>query len=353
MPLTRPLVKPALRRVWRDGSTLQLGVDPRRAVVISGLDGPAARLVDALDGSHDRPAVLAAAARLGVTARRADQLLCLLEGSGVLDDAAAGLGALAALDLAERERLAPDLAAASLASGRPDGGAAVLTRRRASAVAVRGAGRVGAAVAGLLAAAGVGTVVVDDSGLTTPGDLSPAGSGHDAVGLGRGEAAVRAAKRVAPGLRARLPRGRGTPDLVVIAPVGDGEGDLPDRLLRGGVAHLFAHVRDTTGVVGPLVLPGRSSCGRCHDLHRADRDPTWPNVAAALCDPGRPRPAACDVVLATAVAAQAATQALAFLDGDPAPPAVDGTLEIAQADGRVRRRGWAPHPLCGCGWTRG
>ena len=43
-------------------------------------------------------------------------------------------------------------------------------------------------------------------------------------------------------------------------------------------------------------------------------------------------------MLATAVAAHAALQVLAYLDGDPAPPAVDGTLEIAQADGRVRRR---------------
>jgi hypothetical protein len=57
-------------------------------------------------------------------------------------------------------------------------------------------------------------------------------------------------------------------------------------------------------------------------------------------------------VLATAVAAQAAAQVLAYLDGDPAPPAVDGTIEVAQGDGRTRRRGWTTHPLCGCGWSR-
>ena len=55
-------------------------------------------------------------------------------------------------------------------------------------------------------------------------------------------------------------------------------------------------------------------------------------------------------MLATAVAAHAALQVLAYLDGDPAPPAVDGTLEIALADGRVRRRRWAAHPACGCAW---
>jgi len=101
-----------------------------------------------------------------------------------------------------------------------------------------------------------------------------------------------------------------------------------------------------------LVLPGRSSCGRCHDLHRADRDPAWPSVAAQLTDAARQRAAACDVVLATAVAAQASTQVLAYLDGDPSPPAVDGTIEVDQVDGRMRRRGWTIHPLCGCGWSR-
>jgi hypothetical protein len=100
------------------------------------------------------------------------------------------------------------------------------------------------------------------------------------------------------------------------------------------------------------VLPGRSSCHRCHELHRTDRDPAWPGIAAQLLSGPRHRSAACDTVLATAVAAHTALQVLAYLDGDPAPPAVDGTLEIAQADGSVRRRSWAPHPLCGCQWAR-
>ena len=56
-------------------------------------------------------------------------------------------------------------------------------------------------------------------------------------------------------------------------------------------------------------------------------------------------------MLATAVAAQTCLQVLAFLDGGtPAPPAVDGTLEVSLADGAVRRRSWSVHPSCGCGW---
>jgi hypothetical protein len=226
----------------------------------------------------------------------------------------------------------------------------VLTRRQGRAVTVHGASRVGSSLVTLLAAAGVGTVTVEDAGAAQPADLSPAGLGPDDVGARRQDAALRAARRIAPSVRSHQPVGQ-RPDLVVLAgEAGERDQRLLERLMRAGVPHLLASVRDTTGLVGPLVLPGRSSCRRCHDLHRSDRDPGWPSVAAEL-SAGRRRGGACDVVLATAVAAHAGLQVLAFLDGDPAPPAVDGTLEIAQADGRVRRRSWSIHPSCGCTWA--
>ncbi|HEX7186784.1 MAG TPA: thiamine biosynthesis protein ThiF [Actinomycetes bacterium] len=352
MPPLRPQLKPALRRVWRDGTTLQLGVDPGRAVVIGGLDTASARLVESLDGTRDLNGLRVAAARLGLAPRHLEDLLGLLTRSGVLQDAAADQRPLAGLSREERDRLAPDIAAASIARAGLDGGAGVLGRRRRKVVAVHGAGRVGASLVRLLAAAGVGGLAVEDAGTTRAADLSPAGLDADALGARRQEAAARAARALAASARTGAPTGP-APDLVVLtAEPGNGpESHLVDRLVRSGIPHLFARVRDATGVVGPLVLPGRSSCRRCHDLHRADRDPAWPSVAAQLTGGGRLAPAACDVVLATAVAAHAGLQVLAFLDGDARPPAVDGTLEVSQADGRVRRRSWSAHPACGCAWA--
>ena len=166
---------------------------------------------------------------------------------------------------------------------------------------------------------------------------------------------MRAARRVAPSVRPRS-RVPDQPDIAVLTIVGAVDPRLPDRLVRRGVPHLFAAVREGTGVIGPLVLPGRSSCQRCHDLHRTDRDPAWPSIAAQLSGTASHVTTPCDVVLATTVAAHAALQVLAFLDGDrdgsaaDRLPTVDGTLEIARADGRVRRRSWSRHPLCGCSW---
>jgi hypothetical protein len=351
----RPLLKPALRRLWRDATTLQLGLDPAHAVVIGGLDPNVARLVESLDGTRDRPGVLTAATNLGLEQARAGQILELLAGAGVLDDGAADHAPLRALERRERERLAPDLAAASLAADRTDGGVATLARRRASVVSVHGAGRVGASVVTLLAAAGVGGMAVDDGATSRLADAAPAGISIDDEGARRQDAALRAARRVAPSVR---PRSRipDKPDIAVLAIVGAVDPRLADRLVRRGIPHLFAAVREGTGVVGPLVLPGRSSCQHCHDLHRTDRDPAWPSIAAQLSGTASHATSPCDVVLATTVAAHAALQVLAFLDGDrdwsasDRLPTVDGTLEIARADGRVRRRTWSRHPLCGCGW---
>ena len=364
VPPRRPLLKPALRRLWRDAATLQLGLDPAYAVVIGGLDPLAARLVESLDGTRDLPGVLTAATRLGVERGRADQILAVLGRAGVLDDGAADRSVLRTLDRQERDRLAPDLAAASVTGESSDGGVAALARRRDSVVCVHGAGRVGASVASLLASAGVGGLVVEDAGTTRLADAAPAGLSVDDEGARRQDAALRAARRVAPSVRARL-RPPARPDIAVVAVVGALDPRLPDRLVRRGVAHLFASVREGTGIVGPLVLPGRSSCQRCHDLHRSDRDPGWPSIAAQLSGTAGQSTAACDVVLATAVAAHAAIQVLAFLDGggadgdrtDSTPGerllAVDGTLEIARSDGRLRRRSWTRHPLCGCAWPGG
>jgi hypothetical protein len=134
---------------------------------------------------------------------------------------------------------------------------------------------------------------------------------------------------------------------VVLAPSRPEHLEEARRRVDPQTPHLLAEVRDTTGVVGPLVLPGRSTCLRCLDLTRTDLDPDWPSLAAQLALPSQVR-VACDGPLALAVAAQAAGQVLALVDGTVDPAAVGGTLERALPDWRWRRRTWPVHPDCGC-----
>jgi hypothetical protein len=331
----RPLVHPALVRAWRDSGTVQIGLDPAQAVVLAGLCPAEVAVIARMNGVWDVGSLRAVAEQNGGSASTADRMIEILDTAGLLVD-----GDHSRPDGPD-DALGPDRASASLL--RRDGGQTdPLADRRRAYVEVRGAGRVGAVIARLLAAAGVGCVSVEDDGRATARDIAPGGLTAADLGRPRG-LAVSAAL---PDLPAR-PGDR--PDMVVLAPTGHGARHDAADLVRFGIAHLIARVIETTGVVGPLVLPGTTSCLRCHDLHRTDRDPAWPRVIAQA-DGAPAGTAACDVTLATSVAAIAAQQALAHLDGF-VPTTVDGTVEISLPAGLPRRRSWQPHPACGCTWA--
>lgn len=435
----RPALKQGLLPVWRDRDTLQIGIDSRRAVALAGLGGTA-WLLSLLDGSRDRAQVIAAAADRGLPASLADHVLTLLAAAGVLDDYPAGT--LRALTQAERARLAPELADASLAHGDTDGGARILARRQASRIHVCGPGPITSAIAAILAQAGVSEAVcasnwpvpppVTRPGRprparrpapaappvrpTTPasrmmGDAAPGAhesgrqnrNGQPAVSAG--EAGVSRARRPAAGARSvrvasaalaphppsgdpakpgnpppvrraaspaspadqeerrvaaqarrapvasrrarellagREPR----PDLAVLVGVPDPQ--VGERLVADGLPHLVASGQEAIGIVGPLVVPGRTACLRCLDLTRAELDPAWPLILAQLA--GRQaEPPACGAVLTASVAALAAAQALLFVDRPGrAGPAWNGTLELEVPGWQWRRRTWLPHPDCNC-----
>lgn len=330
----RPVLTPSARRLWRDRETLQLGRDGR-ARVLHGVDEGTRAALALLDGTRDREQVLAEAADVGCTPERADELLRLLQGAGLVDDAAADRSCLGGLERLERDRLSADLG--SLALVRHDGGLPAAALRRAARIRVVGGGRVGAPLAALLSGAGVGAVEVHDDGAARPQDSGVGGLRLADVGRRRAEAVADLLPSAGPG----------EADLVVLAP------SRPDQLeealeaLPPGVPHLLAEVRDTVGVVGPLVLPGRSACLRCLDLVRTDLDPGWPALAAQLSMPSRSAEA-CDGPLAVMVAAQAALQVLLLVDGTADPASVGGTLEVALPDWRWRRRSWPVHEACGC-----
>lgn len=332
---TRPTLKPGLRLLRRDRTTLQLGLTPGAALVLEGVDELDRRVLDLLDGSRDAAGVVRDAAAAGIDPVRATELLDLLRRAGALDDGPP-------VDATAAGRLAPDALALSLRHPAPGAATRALRRRARTAVVVHGGGRVGATVAGLLAAAGIGRVTVVDAGPVRPADLAPGGIRRVRTG-NRGEAATRAAAASAAGSAAPGPVTR---RIDVVAPVGFAA--VPEVLADvRRRTHLFVAVRDTAAVVGPLVVPGHTPCLRCLELGRGERDPAWPRLAAQLVgEPAAVDP--CDVVLATTAAALASAQVLTYVDGVESPPAVGGVLELAAADGRVRRRSVSSHPACGC-----
>ncbi|WP_102142753.1 cyclodehydratase [Mycobacterium hubeiense] len=143
-------------------------------------------------------------------------------------------------------------------------------------------------------------------------------------------------------------------DLVVLTDYLVADPHVVRELHLAGVPHLPVRVRDGTGLVGPLVIPGMTSCLGCADLHRSDRDAAWPAVSAQL--RGRVGTADRATVLATAALAlnQVDRVIRAVRDsGDPRrcsepPPALDTTLEFDVNAGSIIARRWSKHPHCPC-----
>ncbi|MFF1450539.1 TOMM precursor leader peptide-binding protein [Streptomyces sp. NPDC058274] len=382
-----PMVKPALRRGWRDLNTVQFGMAPAHAMVLGPMDTATGSFLTLLDGTRGLPLLRDEGRRMGLPDGHVDGLIERLAGAGLLDDATGGGPAADTLrgKKAVLDRLRPDLASLSLVAPAPGEGMRRLAARRSLRVQVRGAGRVGVVIAAQLAGAGVGEVDVRDGGRVEPWDVAPGGLPAESIGDRREDAARRAVRDAAPdrpprrraqkatgetgkGRRltaegaARTPASSDQPlsseqesgwSLVILAPRDGLAVHAPDPvaaepLITSGTPHLYAGVVEGTGMVGPLVLPGDTGCAGCLDRMRADRDETWPRLIAQWRSGGARHPQACDLALATAVAALAAAHALTFLDGK-SPSATGARWEASVPSLTWHARPVWAHPACPCG----
>lgn len=336
----RPRVLPGLAVLRRGDRELQIGIDPRHGVLLGNLSEDLLDLLPALTGQATVPELLA---RFPDERSRqaAMTLLASLADAGLLDDAAP--------PGSELGRLSADATAWALRTGNPRRLLAV--NRQQAAVVVRGEGRLGVAVACLLAAAGVGWVDFGAAGVVRPEDTGTGYLDTD-VDRSRQEAGIAAVHRsAASATTGPLPPAR-RPDLAVLTDLVVPSPNLTAPLHHEGVPYLLARMRDGTGVVGPLIVPGRTACSQCMDLRRSDLDPAWPTLALQLAD--RPQPG--ELAAAHAAAGFAVTHALAALDwwlnGDGVPALWNTSLEIDTAAGTVTTRPWQPHPDCRCGTVK-
>ncbi|MEV0692835.1 ThiF family adenylyltransferase [Streptomyces sp. NPDC050388] len=360
-----PMVKPALRRGWRDLNTVQFGMTPAHALTLGPVDTATGSFLDLLDGTRGLDHLREEGRRMDLPDGHVDRLMTRLSRAGLLDDSRGGGPAADALREKREvlDRLRPDLASLTLTTSAPGDALGRLAARRGARVQVRGAGRVGAMLAALLSGAGVGEVDVRDIGQVEPWDVAPGGLPAEAVGDRRDEAARRAVRRAAPDRprhrTARSPSEGGDPgfSLVILAPRDDVAVHAPDPsgaepLVASGTPHLHAGVAEGTGVVGPLVLPGETACAGCLHGDRTDRDPTWPRMVAQWRSGRQRRVGACDMALAATVAGLAGAHALAHLDGHV--PSSAGTRWEASLPGlHWHARPVRARPGCPCGAAEG
>jgi hypothetical protein len=356
LPLSVASAQPAIRRLkpthrplWRGESSVQLGLEPARSLVLTGVTARTAQLLRELDRGPDSGTGTGTGTGQGIGGGGAaggmgstgEALLALLGSAGALDHPPGPTEA----------RLAPERAMLGLLHPAAGAADAVLAARAATRLLVVGGGRTGATLAHLLAASGLGRVTVEDRSPVEPADACPAGVSSADVGLRRGAAATALSVRAAPPVL-----NAGPPAVAVFCPEGPTPPD-PARwwpLLAAGTALLVASVRESTGVVGPFTPPWGRCCPGCISLHRADRDPAWPLLERQLADPRRVPAGTAAAVTVLAVAAAAAEQVLSWVDSGASdrprrPPATAGaTLELPRPGWQWYRRAWGAHPACRC-----
>lgn len=331
----RPRLIPGLSVLERRSNEIQIGLEPRHAVVAKDLPPVIVDVLRGLDGRRSASALLDLAE--GEHAERLRDLLTGLAERGLIEEAEPP----GHVDTGAEE---PELWSVGTGRHRRDTAA----QRARSAVVVHGAGRLAVAVSTLLAAAGVGHIDTRADGEVTADDLGSGFRDSD-VGLPRRHALIEAIRRTNPATRTGRLRGARRPELVVLTDAVVPAPEVVSTLVADALPHLVVRVRDGIGIVGPLVMPGRSSCLRCADLHRTSLDSCWPRVALQLA--GQYQRAELSAVLATA--GVAACQALRVLaPEDTPPPTWNGTLEIDPYDGSAHRREWQPHEHCQCGAYR-
>ncbi|SDN07382.1 hypothetical protein [Allokutzneria albata] len=305
----RPRLLPGLPVLWRGDGTVQIGLDPRHAVVVDRLSPDLVRVLRELDGRHTLQGLLDLGAQDGTDASRSEVagLLSALAGAGVLDRDSTGSSTAA-----QREPppgLITDAGVWALRTGRAC--ADILAERGRSTVHVHGSGRVGDALVAMLRSAGMGTV-----------------------------------RRIAK-------RSRSVPDFaVLIGPVLQ-DHQLRTALMADSVPHLAVEPHEVSAHIGPFVIPGRTSCLTCLDLRRCERDPAWGLVSSQLGNLCSPE----ELICAHGAAVVAAGQVLMMLShsGGVAgvPPTWNGAIELDPVRGKAFLRALPPRPGCGCGVAEG
>jgi len=303
-PARRPVLRPGLR-LLRSASGGAVLVEHER---VYPLDEMTAALLERLDGTAGEPELPAEAASA------ADQVQAAwsrLLDAGVVVDLEEPAALVRDLDVSARAQGLHE--ASALLAHDPATAARRWRLRRDARVVVCGGGTVAVPLLRLLQDAGVG-------------DLGEArGTGPDHPGD--------------PG-----------PDLTVLVDDHEPATDVLDRLMRAGLPHLVAGMRGDTGVVGPLVLPGATPCLRCVDLTRRQQDRQWAGVREQLSHPERSVvPAPTPGVVTTAVAALAASDVLARLEGRTAAT-TGATASLTLAAPLPSMRRWPVQPACGCAW---
>lgn len=152
------------------------------------------------------------------------------------------------------------------------------------------------------------------------------------------------------GPSARVDLGKLTsPDVVIVSTNRSCDPSAVGMLMAEDQVHLLVTHRERSIVVGPRVVPGRTPCSHCAELHLSDHDPHWPFMAeeARTSPLPAPSPAARHIAALEVARAALGVNAPELLGGD-IPWGSGACVAHIDATGALRAEVTRAHPRCGC-----
>lgn len=347
--LMRPRLHPHVPLVWRDKTTLQIGVAPAASALIDDADVVLLRFLQDLDG------------RLTIeqlrqlpncpSPRRLKHALAALAQAHGLIDAEIELASQTRAPRSLRERTLNQSLTQQLTRAEPDGGALVMSAIKKAYVFVHGANPLAFAITHLLAAGGVGRIVID-----SPQHLAVKVRPETIIGLGPqwchlGEPGILVSREIAKSFGAEIsrPKGLHQPDFEIFTQWPDT--NQRDRVSAEQIDHVLAITSGGFASVGPLVLPGKSPCLRCIELAQQRHDPQWVYTRFQLRD-HQTRIDQCWDSLTTTWAAATTCMGVLFhlarLQGDPTSSLVGQRLVASSLGPQISVEQFGLDPTCGC-----
>lgn len=299
----RPRLRPEVPIMWRTSTSVQIGSD----VILTDVTRTHVAWMTSFDGASSRTAIEES---LTIPVPQARRLLRALIAAAALEDAARVPLSVRWAAPHERDAEYRRFAVALSSYRRIDRAHAVIEQRDRQRIRVRGLGPLAQEMLHGLSAAGLSCADAEDSD----------GAGSDLVVL-------------ADSPHPHVPSQVEIPTLVD--------------------PHLHAGVHADLATIGPLVVPGVTSCLRCLHLHRRDADPAWPLLSVQWAHALGDAPVApIDPLLARLAADWAALLVRAWVDLPHRPDAWGNVaLDVRLPLGDVEVRNCPPHPLCGCRWA--
>jgi hypothetical protein len=346
MTLSNPQLAPGVHFFERDSSLIQIGINPKSALILEKTTGN--EIFKLLSGSNSVSQICRKLNSVGFTESSSENFLQHLHNLGLL---------ISGPTTQTYDDKNPVSGIQRLNLNRETTGNHLAMKQRISCeVSINGAGRLGSTLGLLLVSSGYPNVSVHDSQLVREDDLTPWGASRVDIGNRRDHTLRNLMERMIRGVSAHQNslRFQAQHRIEILLP--DQRADFPwidatsaDAFAANDISFLFAATSSSAAVISSVITPGEQPCLRCLHLHRCDQDSAWARINLQVAAHNALDTAPIALVVRTALLVQERIDR--WIDQGVESGTSEGTSGLTQLSLKPVKDETNPtyfHPSCGC-----